>query len=193
MKFTPRLNKAIEQVAILHAHHYRNDAMKTPYVTHLVAVMILVSQITDDEDVLIAALFHDSLEDIPGYNMARLIDDIGERSALLVSTVTEPLDPNKEFIDQLPWLTRKERYLSQLRSGHDDAILIALADKIHNTESLIEGIHKEGEMFLSRFHSSLDNRIWLHEEVVSIAKEKNSNAALVDHLESTITRLKALR
>ena len=49
---------------------------------------------------------------------------------------------------------------------------VSAADKIHNTESFLEDTDKEGEIFLSRFSSSLRNKVWFHDEVLKIVSEK---------------------
>jgi (p)ppGpp synthase/HD superfamily hydrolase len=165
MILTQRLDAAIKRAAQLHRNQVRKDIARTPYITHLVAVATLVASATDDEDTIVAGLMHDSLEDVPGYTYDSLVDDCGERVAEIVSHVTEPLDANKSEDEQLPWLTRKEAYLNVLKEGGEAAALVSLADKIHNTESYIDDFHNEGEAYKERFGSSLQNRVWFHDEV----------------------------
>jgi (p)ppGpp synthase/HD superfamily hydrolase len=101
--------------------------------------------------------------------------DCGERVAQIVSHVTEPLDANKSEDEQLPWLTRKEAYLEALRGGGIESALVSLADKIHNTESFVRDFTKEGEVYARRFGSSIKNRIWFHEQVLTIVEVKLGN------------------
>ena len=150
MNLTPRINNAIKLAAHLHRNQTRKDANKTPYISHLVSVALIVATVTDDEDSIIAGLMHDSLEDVPGYTYDQLVKDCGVRVADIVTHVTEPLDANKQDDEQLPWLERKEAYLSNLRSGGMEAAIVSCADKIHNTESsrkrdsIVERCHSEG-------------------------------------------------
>ena len=172
MNFTPRLDNAIKVASHLHRFQTRNDAKKTPYISHLIAVAILVASATDDEDIIIAGLMHDALEDVPNYTYEQLVLDCGVRVAEIVKHVTEPLDANKEKDEQLPWLERKEAYLQSLKSGGVESALVSTADKIHNTTSFLTDAREEGEMFMSRFGSSIKNRLWFHEEVLAIVTEK---------------------
>lgn len=172
MVFTPRLNEAIKLAAHLHRNQFRNDNNRTPYVTHLISVAFILSEITDDEDIIIAGLMHDSLEDVPGYTYEQLVSDCGKRVADIVSHVTEPLDASKGADEQLPWLVRKEKYLEVLRNGSIESALVSCADKIHNTESFITDIAKEGEVYAARFGSSISNRVWFHEQVLTVVTEK---------------------
>lgn len=172
MTFTPQIDEAIKLAAHLHRNHTRIDKNSTPYISHLVSVAMILSEYTNDEDIIIAGLMHDSLEDVPDYDYEKLLLDCGERVAKIVTHVTEPLDANKSEIDQLPWLTRKEAYLKNLKSGGKESAMVSAADKIHNTESLIRVANDEREAHLSRFKSSLKNRVWFHEQVLEIVKEK---------------------
>lgn len=172
MQLTPRINEAIKLSAHLHRNQIRKDEYHTPYVSHLYSVAALISSATDDEDTIIAGLMHDSLEDVPHYTYDDLVKDFGERVANIVSHVTEPLDANKSEDEQKPWLERKEAYLRVLREGGAESATVSAADKIHNTESFILDMKKEGEAFTSRFPSSLRNKVWFHEQALSIIREK---------------------
>ena len=172
MLLTPRLDEAIKLASRLHASQVRKDSLQTPYISHLVGVAMLISSVTDDEEIIIAGLLHDSLEDVPHYTYEQLVADCGERVAQIVYHVTEPLDANKADDEQLPWLERKETYLKHLRSGGRESAIVSSADKIHNTESFMRDFAKEGEAYGHRFGSSIKNRIWFHEQVLVIVTEK---------------------
>ena len=172
MLFTPRFDEAIKLASRLHREQSRSDNERTPYVSHLMAVAVILSSVTDDEDVLIAGLMHDSLEDVPHYTYDMLVADCGARVAEIVKHVTEPLDASKASDQQLPWLTRKEAYLEVLRNGGAESAMVSCADKIHNTESFIRDIEKEDGVFASRFGSSARNRLWFHEQSLAIVTEK---------------------
>ncbi len=172
MIFTPRLDEAIKLATRLHRNQIRNDNEKTPYVSHLIAVAIILSEVTNDEDIIIAGLLHDALEDVPRYTYEKLVEDCGERVATIVRHVSEPLDANKDMSEQLPWLTRKESYLRVLREGGIESAMVSSADKIHNTESFLVDIEKEDGAFAARFGSSVRNRLWFHEQVLLVVTEK---------------------
>jgi (p)ppGpp synthase/HD superfamily hydrolase len=193
MIFTPRLDEAIKLASRLHRDQVRSDSERTPYVSHLVAVASLLSSVTEDEDIVIAGLMHDSLEDVPHYTHEHLVNDCGARVAEIVKHVTEPLDANRDISEQLPWLVRKEAYLDALRSGGTESALVSCADKIHNTESFIRDIEKKDGVFASRFGSSARNRLWFHEQSLGIIVEKlGSEHVLVQHLTRSTEAFRAL-
>ncbi len=193
MVLTPRLDEAIKLASRLHRNQTRKDDEKTPYISHLIAVATLLSEVTDDEDIIIAGLMHDSLEDVPQYTYDDLVRDCGGRVASIVQHVTEPLDATKEPEEQLPWLERKEIYLDVLRRGGIESAMVSSADKIHNTESFIRDSSQEGEHFISRFGSSARNRLWFHEQVLIVVTEKlGENHPLVKKLTTSTDTFRTL-
>lgn len=172
MIFTERINEAVKLACHLHRNQTRKDDHNTPYVSHLFSVAMILTTATEDEDIVIAGLMHDSLEDVPHYTYNDLVENCGERVASIVKYVTEPLDANKMETEQLPWLTRKEQYLENLRNGGPESAMVSAADKIHNTESFLFDTAKSGDVFLSKFTSSLRNKLWFHEQALAIVTEK---------------------
>ena len=94
MNSTPSLDEAIKLASHLHRNQTRNDNNKTPYISHLMSVAMILTHVTDDKDIVIAGLMHDSLEDVPHYTYDMLVEDCGKRVADIVKHVTEPLDAN---------------------------------------------------------------------------------------------------
>lgn len=175
MNLTPRLDEAVKLASRLHRNQTRKDSVQSPYVSHLVSVAMIISSVTDDEDIIISGLMHDSLEDVPNYTFENLVADCGPRVAEIVKHVTEPLDANKLMEEQLPWLVRQEIYLKNLKEGGIESAIVSSADKIHNTESFLVDIVREDGEFLKKFHSSLRNKVWFYEEVLKTVTEKLGN------------------
>ena len=124
---SPKLLKAISLASVLHRNHLRHDIDNTPYVSHLYSVAMFIASVTDDEDVIIAGLMHDSLEDIPEYYYDDLSRDCGEVVANLVVQVTED--------HKLPYKDKKLEYIEQIKNGDHRVQAISLADKIHNAST----------------------------------------------------------
>ncbi len=175
MNLTTRLQYAINLSSRLHQNQIRKDFVRTPYISHLVSTMILLSEITDDEDILIAGIMHDALEDVPDYSYEDLKKDCGETVALLVKGVTEPLDANLPDDMQMPWMDRKKAYLETLRNANDKSILISVADKTHNLGSLIYDLEENNHNVFKRAVGNLDKVSWFYEELLSLFKERLGN------------------
>jgi hypothetical protein len=88
---TDRFDRALLYATLVHGGQVRKGT-STPYVAHLLAVAATVLEYGGDEDLAIAALLHDSVEDQGG--MARLEDvrnRFGERVARIVEACSDSL------------------------------------------------------------------------------------------------------
>lgn len=191
MILTHRLQEAINEASRLHRDQIRKDNLKTPYITHLVGVMILLSSATHDEDVLIAGLMHDALEDVPDYTAEQLEQTFGQRVLDIVLGVTEEF---KLKGDAPPsWKVEKLHYLETLKKATDESLLVSLADKIQNTRSYIELLRVEGVGILASFGAGHDERIWFHTEVLHLGVERlGDDHILVEELQSELDELAKL-
>ena len=85
--YSYRIEQAIRAASVLHKNQLRKGSMPFPYITHLVATAFTLMDYTDDEDVIIAALLHDTLEDTD-YTIDELQEDFGGKVRELVEAVT---------------------------------------------------------------------------------------------------------
>src|SRR5262249_22014686 len=83
---THRFDRALLYATHVHGGQVRK-ATSTPYVVHLLAVAATVLEYGGDEDLAIAALLHDSVEDQGG--QARL-DDVRNRFGKRVARIVSP-------------------------------------------------------------------------------------------------------
>lgn len=189
MILTHRLQEAISTAARLHRDQIRKDVEKTPYITHLVGVMILLSSATHDEDVLVAGLLHDALEDVPDYTPDMIEAKFGSRVKDIVLGVTEEFKLKKEKAPS--WKIEKIAYLENLRSASDESVMVSLADKIQNTRSLIEMTNLAYGAALPHFGSNHADRVWFHEEVLALGTERlGEDHILVEEFKSELDEMK---
>ncbi len=114
------------------AIRYHGDQRRptgAPYQEHLLeALEVLVRGAgVTDPDVLSAAVLHDVVEDTP-CTIADLRREFGDRVADMVGWVTIPESDDPT--------AAKEAYLAGLRNAPDDAILVKLADRASNVQTL---------------------------------------------------------
>ena len=136
---------ALELVARLFKDHTRkvNDV---PFVTHLFGVSYLVQQLTDEENVHLAALLHDVLEDIPAekYSAAQLRDDFGAEVLELVQTVSyDEVQYDKD--------ESRRQYVLRLKAGPLNACLISGADMLYNGRDVIYWYGQKPEAVVEAF------------------------------------------
>ena len=188
IQYTERLDKALRTVAWSNeraGEHRKGTAI--PYVIHPVGVMMIASNVTDDEDVLIACLFHDILEDINGniYDEKKMREEFGNRVVDIVKNVTK----NENIKD---WRERSNEYLQNLEnSASDEAVIVSAADKIHNLMSILMDYFTYGEDLWNRFTTkSSADQLWWYESILGVITRRNAPEKLVTQLGEQVDELK---
>lgn len=132
-----------------------------PYLTHLLAVMALVGEHGGSEEQMIAALLHDTLEDIDGITR----DDLELRFGGPVTDMVVALSDATEH-PKPDWRTRKTRYLAHLAEESPWVKLISAADKLHNVKCLRRDLDRHGETVWKRFNADKEDQLWYYRSVV---------------------------
>ncbi len=169
MHYSYRIEQAIRAAAILHKDQVRKGDIPYPYVTHTFAVLLIVSDYTNDEDTLVAALLHDTLEDTD-YTEKELHEDFGPTVADIVASLTRP-----EMGHDTPWIETRKAYIKKLKQASDRALIIAAADKIHNMRSMVETYYNNEDQLLADFGGSLEERLMLYQEISNIFNRRFKN------------------
>jgi (p)ppGpp synthase/HD superfamily hydrolase len=161
--YTYKVEQAIKAASILHQDQLRKGVVPLPYVTHLISVMLILRDYTTDENTLVAALLHDTLEDTD-YTKEELVEDFGIEVAKLVETVTEQRHTGDR---KLPWLEVKKEYAKQLRRGTKEAVMIAAADKTHNFRTIIDEYYTNHDRFLQDFGPDINARMEAYQHIAN--------------------------
>lgn len=186
MAYSERLDEAFALARRLHDGQTRKGST-TPYLSHVLAVAGIVSEYGGDEDQVIAALLHDTVEDQGGRPLlARLQAQFGERVAALVEACTDAFDHPKP-----PWKDRKLAYLARIPQAPHDARLIIAADKIHNLRSMIADYEQVGDRLWDRFTASREETMWYYGAVRDALRPDWNHPALLE-LQRTLATLRTL-
>lgn len=184
MNHTPQIKRAIQFAARKHHGQMRRESEPLPYVTHLFSVALLVAEDGADDDVVTAALLHDTLEDTDT-TREEIVNEFNERVATLVESVSEPKEIDGK---KLSWKEKKEHYLARLENADNDAVLIAIADKIDNIESKLEAFEREGNKLFSRWKQPKAEYLWYHAEALRIAQARMPEHRLTNRFAETHAR-----
>jgi len=121
-----------------------------PYMLHPIEVALIVSSMTLDEEVLSAAVLHDTVEDTDA-TLADIEALFGTRTAALVASETE--DKRHGISKAESWRIRKEESLEELKNASDIGVkYIWLGDKLSNLRGMHRAFLKQGFEFLSCFN-----------------------------------------
>lgn len=156
-----KLGKRFRNAFLFAAEKHAGQARKAstiPYISHLIGVASLVLEAGGDEDLAIAALLHDVVEDCGGAPMLKEVRRrFGKRVAKVVDGCTDTdIDPKP------PWRERKENYLRHLRQADRDTRLVSAADKLHNVRSILADYRDDGESIWARFNGGREGTLWYY-------------------------------
>jgi (p)ppGpp synthase/HD superfamily hydrolase len=157
IKLGPRFLKAFVFAADKHKRQTRK-ASSIPYIAHLMGVASLVLEAGGDQDLAMAALLHDVVEDCGGAPMLKEVRRrFGSRVAKVVDGCTDA-----DAYPKPPWLERKQKYVERLR--HEDAgtRLVSAADKLNNVRSILSDYRTIGESVWSRFNGGREGTLWYY-------------------------------
>jgi len=157
IKLGPRFLRAFQFAADKHAGQTRK-ASTIPYIAHLMGVASLVLEAGGDEDLAIAALLHDVVEDCGG---APMLNDVRRRFGRRVASVVEGCT-DADSSPKPPWRERKEGYIRRLRSADADTRLVSAADKLNNVRSILTDHREIGQSVWARFQGGRDGTLWYY-------------------------------
>jgi (p)ppGpp synthase/HD superfamily hydrolase len=185
VKLGPRFLRAFNFAAKKHAEQTRK-ASTIPYIAHLMGVASLVLEFGGDEDLAIAALLHDVVEDCGGVPMLKEVQlRFGRRVAKIVDGCTDSdVDPKP------PWRERKEAYILHLKKADAETRLVSAADKLNNVRSILSDYREVGESIWARFNGGRDGTLWYYRALLKEFLRGKPNR-LVRELELAVGELEA--
>ncbi|MEL7647555.1 MAG: HD domain-containing protein [Sedimentibacter sp.] len=151
------IHKAIEFAAKAHRNQERK-ASDVPYIVHPYEVAHILTKSGCQENVIVAGLLHDTVEDTH-VEIEDIEREFGSETARLVSKVSE--DKSKS------WEERKQHTIDYIRCEADlDVMLLSCADKLSNMRSMKEDFEKIGEELWSRFNRPKEKQSWYYGELI---------------------------
>ena len=166
----PRFQKAFLFAAEKHKGQVRK-ASTTPYLAHLMGVTSLALEYGGDEDIAIAALLHDVVEDCGGAPMLKEVKRrFGARVAKIVEGCTDSYGDPKP-----PWRERKENYLLHLKDADAETRLVSAADKLNNVRSILSDYREVGELIWDRFNGRREGTLWYYRSLLQEFKRGKPN------------------
>ncbi len=186
IRLGPRFLRAFEFASEKHKGQTRK-ASTIPYIAHLMGVASLVLEAGGDEDLAIAALLHDVVEDCGG---APTLKEVRRRFGARVAKVVEGCT-DADTYPKPPWQERKETYIKHLIKADTDTKLVAAADKLNNIRSILSDYRAIGESVWSRFNGGREGTLWYYRTLRDVFLRHRRNRITRD-LELAVQELDAL-
>lgn len=170
-RLTPTFIEAVRYAAEKHANQTRKGS-DIPYLGHLLSVAGLVIDADGTETQAIAALLHDAAEDQGGEaTLAEIRAKFGSDVASIVAECSDTFETPKP-----PWRERKERYIRHLPEASDAAILVSLADKLHNARALLRDFRELGGQLWTRFNQQdPQQHLWYYRSLLEVYAQRTDN------------------
>jgi (p)ppGpp synthase/HD superfamily hydrolase len=190
---TERFTEAVEYARKLHTEYRKGTGI--PYMAHLIGVAALVMGEADGrvpvtEDMVIAALLHDAVEDHGGTPRLHEIEQrFGPNVARMVAALSDTFAEDHDKKEG--WEDRKKNYLARLRNEPDDVLLISAADKLYNAKAILDDFKEIGPAVFDRFKRGAKEQLWYFDELLKVFLAHPRNR-IVSDLERVVQELHAV-
>jgi (p)ppGpp synthase/HD superfamily hydrolase len=189
---TDRFDRALLYATHVHGGQVRKGT-STPYVAHLLAVSATVLEYGGDEELAVAALLHDCVEDQGGSGRLEDIRNrFGERVARIVEACSDSLANTAAGERKAHWKERKEAYIAHMQDVDTDILHVSLADKVHNARSILRDLRKQdvGKNIWFRFSQPKERTLWYYRSLADMFR-KRLPGQLSDELHEIVEVLEA--
>lgn len=169
------MDRAIIFATRAHSGTFRKGT-RIPYIVHPIEAAAIVATITDDPDMIAAAVLHDVVEDTD-----TTVDEIrfffNDHIARLVEAESE--NKRKDLPPQETWMLRKMETLEFLRNHADrEAKILALADKLSNMRAIHRDQNTVGDQLWERFNEKRKEKHgWMYRQVADALSELSDTFA----------------
>ncbi len=188
----PLLSSRLELALQRATYWHRNQSRKgtdLPYILHPMAVGMILDRLGYDEDVVIAGLLHDAVEDTEA-TLDAIEREFGEPVAALVSHCSEvKTDATGR---KRPWVDRKRDHLDALQHAPESAKAVVLADKLHNLLSIRADL-ESGVAIWGRFNAGRDAVLASYEATLRRLGVDSDDERLRTLAEQGLEALEAIR
>ena len=164
----------------------RRKKSEAPYILHPMEAAVIVGTMSDDQNLIAAAVLHDVVEDA-GITIEEVEEKFGKRVRELVESETE--DKRADLPPSDTWRVRKEESLSVLKNTNDIGVLMVwLGDKLANMRSIYRDWKVEGDAMWQRFNQKdVKEQAWYYGSIVKLTERLSHTSAWLEY--KTLTEL----
>ena len=145
---TTLLDRAIVFAVRAHAGTERRGK-GFPYIVHPMEAVEIVATMTKDQELLAAAVLHDTVEDTDT-TVEQIRTEFGDRIASLVASESDIVVDGVNEEDS--WHARKQAAIDRLARASHDAKIVALGDKLSNMRAIARDYARQGDALWNLFH-----------------------------------------
>ena len=175
-----KFDQAIEFAVNAHSGMKRKGK-ETPYIVHPLEALTIASTLTDDVNVLCAAVLHDTVED-SDTTISDIKELFGDKVARLVASDSE--NKREDLPASETWEIRKTETLKFLEKAEKDEQIIALSDKLSNMRAIYRDYQTLGEELWKRFNiKEKQKHAWYYCGIAERLKDLTDTFAYKEYVE----------
>jgi len=194
-QLTNRFIQAVDYARQVHVGLRKGT--EVPYMAHLLGVASLVLGESGHvpfpmtEDIAIAALLHDAVEDEGGLPRLRDIESkFGKEVAKIVEGCTDSFEEDPRRKQE--WDVRKASYIEWLWNEPSETLLVSVADKLYNARAILEDYRLIGPEVWTRFKRGRKQQLWYFEELIKVFETGCLDWRIVEELKRAVHELAQL-
>ena len=194
LELTARFTSAVDYARTVHIERRKGTGI--PYMAHLMGVAAMVMgeaghvEFPVTEDMVIAALLHDAVEDYGGLpRLAHIRANFGAEVARMVEGLSDSFSVDSG--NKQSWLERKQGYIERLKDEPADIRLISAADKLYNAKTILDDYREVGPEVWKRFKRARKEQIWYFDTLVAVFNATGTNR-IVRELERVVEELRRI-
>ena len=188
MMYSNKLQQAIKYAIDVHKGQTRKGKPNEPYITHPLSVGLILSRCSANDDVIIAGILHDTIEDCKsdgsitkeiiaekfGANVARMVDDVTEQEK------------------SLSWAERKRLALEHVKEMKKDSVMVKSADVLHNLRDQISDYEDMGNKMFERFNAPKSRQLERYQRLFVELEKAYPENPLLPELKEAVNRITEL-
>lgn len=169
--------------AIIFATKYHDgqlrDSTHIPYILHPLEAGMIVAGIKEDDELIAAAILHDTLEDT-----SATVDDLrklfSQRVIDLVMGDTE--NKREELPSELTWDIRKQETIDYLNNKATlDEKIVCMGDKLSNIRAIHRDYNTIGDKLWKRFSAPMNRQAWYYLSLIECFKDLKDTEAFKEY------------
>lgn len=167
------IEAAVEVASLSHRGQVRKGS-QTPYLLHPMEAATICASMTDDPEIIAAALLHDVVEDTDT-PLARIREVFGNRVADLVGGESEDKRENQPPAET--WKARKVESIERLKRAADPGVrMVCLGDKLSNIRAIQRDLERLGDTVWQRFNEKNPaEHAWYYRTIADVLKAELSS------------------
>lgn len=177
---SPRLTEAFDMARNVH----NGASLKgsgLPYLLHVLDVCSMALRFGADEELAVAALLHDVVENGGGLpKLEEIRATFGDRVAEIVLACSDSTE--EDPANKPDWWLRKILYLDHLRVATEDAAFVSGVDKLCNIRSITEDLALYGDVVFGRFRTGRVGTLWYYRRLAEVIPARLPAAPRAQHL-----------